>query len=67
MDPKTLYVCQHCGKQMLELDKSNILKLIVDMMFSGYLENGVFILEGTCKECAIKQQIIFYSTMVESG
>ena len=37
MDPKTLYVCKHCGKQMLELDETNILKIVVNMMmFSGY-------------------------------
>jgi len=67
MDSKTLYVCKHCGKQMLELDETNILKIVVNMMmFSGYLESGVFILRGTCKECAVEQQIIFCAGMAES-
>jgi len=67
MDPKTLYVCKHCGKQMLELDETNTLKIVVNMMmFSGYLENGVFILQGTCKECFSNQQIIFCAGMAES-
>ena len=70
MDSKTLYVCKYCGKQMLEVDNNDILKLVVSLMFSGYLEDstkGVFILQGTCRECASNQQLIFCSAMVNSG
>lgn len=70
MDPKTLYVCRHCGKQMLEIDNNDVIKLVVSLMFSGYLDDstkGVFILQGTCKECALSQQLIFCSSMASSG
>ena len=67
METKTLYVCKHCGKQMLELDESKVFKIVMNMMFTGYLENGIFVLQGTCKECSINQQIIFCAEMVESN
>ena len=67
METKTLYVCKHCGKQMLELDEGKVFKIVMSMMFTGYLENGTFVLQGTCKECSISQQIIFCAEMVESN
>jgi len=67
METKTLYVCRHCGKQMLELDENRLFKVAINLMFTGYLEYGTFILQGTCKECAAKQQIIFCANMASAA
>ncbi|RLI58653.1 MAG: hypothetical protein DRO67_10535 [Candidatus Asgardarchaeum californiense] len=60
------YVCNKCGKQLLKINETNLLKLAVSMMFSSYLDHGTFVLEGICEECACSQQIIFCAAVVRA-
>lgn len=60
------YVCRKCGKQVLKIDESSLLKIAVSMMFSSYLENGMFVLEGVCEECLLNQQIIFCAEVIRA-
>lgn len=50
---------------MLKINESSLLKIAVSMMFSSYLENGTFVLEGVCEECSLDQQIIFCAGAVK--
>jgi len=58
------YVCKKCGKQMLKINESNLLKIAVHMMFSDYIENGIFVIKGVCEECSLSQHIIFCTAVI---